>query len=89
MFRPVSEILLAPPKCPSFPLMRLFSFSAEKDGLGGEHWRCRTTADIKRSDNRPDEHSGELDASWNFGPTGVWVMLPGLSHPLLRWQLGQ
>jgi hypothetical protein len=30
-----------------------------------------------------------FDASWNFGPTGVWVMLPGLSNPLLRWQLGQ
>ena len=30
-----------------------------------------------------------FDASWDFSPTGVWVMQPGPSHPLLRWQLGQ
>jgi filamentous hemagglutinin family protein len=30
-----------------------------------------------------------FDASWDFSPTGVWVMQPGTSHPLLRWQLGQ
>lgn len=33
--------------------------------------------------------ASSFDASWDFSPTGAWVMLPGLSHPLLRWQLGQ
>ncbi|PTB20603.1 filamentous hemagglutinin [Trinickia symbiotica] len=24
---------------------------------------------------------------WDFGPNGVWVMPPGWTHPVLRWQL--
>ncbi|MGF6610287.1 filamentous hemagglutinin family protein [Paraburkholderia sp. WSM4175] len=30
-----------------------------------------------------------FDASWDFSPTGVWVMPAGASHPILRWQSGQ
>ncbi|MBW9102701.1 filamentous hemagglutinin N-terminal domain-containing protein [Paraburkholderia phenoliruptrix] len=25
---------------------------------------------------------------WDFGPTGVWLMPAGASHPVLRWQAG-
>jgi filamentous hemagglutinin family protein len=27
--------------------------------------------------------------SYDFGPTGVWAMPAGATHPVLRWQLGQ
>ncbi|MGF6936512.1 filamentous hemagglutinin family protein [Paraburkholderia sp. UCT70] len=30
-----------------------------------------------------------FDASWDFSPTGVWVMPAGATHPILRWQLAQ
>jgi len=30
-----------------------------------------------------------FDASWDFGPTGAWVMPAGATHPILRWQLDQ
>ncbi|WP_201703807.1 filamentous hemagglutinin N-terminal domain-containing protein [Paraburkholderia kirstenboschensis] len=30
-----------------------------------------------------------FDASWDFSPTGAWVMPAGATHPILRWQLGQ
>jgi hypothetical protein len=28
-----------------------------------------------------------FDASWDFSPTGAWVMPAGATHPILRWQL--
>ncbi|RKT22253.1 filamentous hemagglutinin family protein [Paraburkholderia sp. RAU2J] len=30
-----------------------------------------------------------FDVSWDFSPTGVWVMPAGATHPILRWQLAQ
>jgi hypothetical protein len=26
-------------------------------------------------------------SQWDFGPDGTWVILPGGTHPILRWQL--
>lgn len=28
-------------------------------------------------------------AGYDFGPNGVWAMLPGATHPVLSWQIGQ
>ncbi|WP_041735647.1 filamentous hemagglutinin N-terminal domain-containing protein [Paraburkholderia atlantica] len=30
-----------------------------------------------------------FDASWDFSPTGAWIMPAGATHPILRWQPGQ
>ncbi|WP_201703839.1 filamentous hemagglutinin N-terminal domain-containing protein [Paraburkholderia kirstenboschensis] len=30
-----------------------------------------------------------FDASWDFSPTGAWVMPAGATHPILRWQLAR
>jgi hypothetical protein len=27
-----------------------------------------------------------FDASWDFSPTGIWVIPAGATHPVLRWQ---
>jgi hypothetical protein len=31
--------------------------------------------------------ASSFDSSWDFGPTGTWVIPAGEQHPVLRWQL--
>ncbi|MGF6916778.1 hypothetical protein OKW28_000951 [Paraburkholderia sp. 40] len=64
--------------------------------LGSDvYWNVQTTGQPASGGNLPAANgltTAQMSdptsfAGWNFGPNGVWVMLPGATHPVLAWQV--
>ncbi|RKT22249.1 filamentous hemagglutinin family protein [Paraburkholderia sp. RAU2J] len=65
-------------------------------GLGNDvYWDVQTTGQPSSGGNLPASNgltTAQMSdpksfAGWDFGPNGVWVMLPGATHPVLAWQV--
>ncbi|CAD6558786.1 hypothetical protein LMG28727_06716 [Paraburkholderia kirstenboschensis] len=65
-------------------------------GLGNDvYWNVQTTGQPSSGGNLPASNgltTAQMSdptsfAGWDFGPNGVWVMLPGATHPVLAWQV--
>ncbi|MFL9966395.1 filamentous hemagglutinin N-terminal domain-containing protein [Paraburkholderia sediminicola] len=64
--------------------------------LGSDvYWNVQTTGQPTSGGNLPASNgltTAQMSdpksfAGWDFGPNGVWVMLPGATHPVLAWQV--
>jgi filamentous hemagglutinin family protein len=64
-------------------------------GLGSDvYWDVQATRQASSGGNLPASNgltTAQMStpasfAGWDFGPNGVWVMLPGATHPILAWQ---
>jgi filamentous hemagglutinin family protein len=59
------------------------------------YWNVQTTGQPSSGGNLPASNgltTAQMSepasfVGWDFGPTGTWVMPPGSTHPILRWQV--
>jgi hypothetical protein len=69
---------------------------ASCDGLGNDvYWDVQTTGQPSSGGNLPASNgltTAQMSApasfvGWDFSSNGAWVMPPGATHPVLRWQV--
>jgi filamentous hemagglutinin family protein len=66
------------------------------DGIGNDvYWDVQTTGQSSSGGNLSASNgltTAQMSdtasfVGWDFGPNGAWVMPPGATHPVLRWQV--